>query len=116
VKRFVSLQFLNSRQSVRLLERGVSPSQGRYLKQTRNKRTQTSIPWVGVEPTIPVFKRGEMIHVFNRAATVIGFISLCLKLIWNLPKQKFLLERFALSLKALQETRKVWIQYCTKTG
>jgi hypothetical protein len=32
VKRFVSLQFLNLTQSVRLLGRGISPSQGRYLK------------------------------------------------------------------------------------
>jgi hypothetical protein len=30
VKRFVSLQFLNPGQSVGLLERGISPSQGRY--------------------------------------------------------------------------------------
>jgi hypothetical protein len=42
VKRFVSLQFLNLRQSVELLRRGFSPSQGRYLTQTQNKRTQTS--------------------------------------------------------------------------
>jgi hypothetical protein len=34
VKRFVSLQFLNLRQSVGLLGRGISPSQGRYLTQT----------------------------------------------------------------------------------
>jgi hypothetical protein len=31
VKRFVSIQFLNLRQSVGLLGRGISPSQGRYL-------------------------------------------------------------------------------------
>jgi hypothetical protein len=44
-KRFVSLQFL--RQSVVLLERGISPTQGRYLHrttQTQNKRRQTSMP------------------------------------------------------------------------
>jgi hypothetical protein len=34
VKRFVSLQVLNLRQSVGLLGRGISPSQGRYLRQT----------------------------------------------------------------------------------
>jgi hypothetical protein len=34
VKRFVSLQFLNLRQLVVLLERGISPSQCRYLTQT----------------------------------------------------------------------------------
>jgi hypothetical protein len=31
MKRFVLLQFLNLRQSVELLGRGISPSQGRYL-------------------------------------------------------------------------------------
>jgi hypothetical protein len=31
VKRFVSLQFLNLGQSVGLLGRGISPSQGRFL-------------------------------------------------------------------------------------
>jgi hypothetical protein len=34
VKRFVSLQFLNLRHSIRLLGRVISPSQGRYLTQT----------------------------------------------------------------------------------
>jgi hypothetical protein len=34
VKRFVSLQFLNFIQSVGLLARGMSPSQGRYVTQT----------------------------------------------------------------------------------
>jgi hypothetical protein len=37
VKRFVSLQFLNLGHSVGLLERVISPSQGRYLTQTQNK-------------------------------------------------------------------------------
>jgi hypothetical protein len=36
VKRFVSLQFLNLKQSVGLLGRGVSPSQGPYLTETQN--------------------------------------------------------------------------------
>jgi hypothetical protein len=38
VKRFVSLQFLNLRQSVGLLGRGISPSQGRYLHTGQHKR------------------------------------------------------------------------------
>jgi hypothetical protein len=55
VKRFVSLNFLNFRQSVGLLERVISPSQGRYLHTNRiyagkhpcleldsNPRSQTS--------------------------------------------------------------------------
>jgi hypothetical protein len=39
VKRFVSLQFLNLRQSVGLLGRGISPSQSRYLTQTEYTKT-----------------------------------------------------------------------------
>jgi hypothetical protein len=38
VKRFVSLQFLNLRQSVGLLGQGTSPSQGRYLYTGQHKR------------------------------------------------------------------------------
>jgi hypothetical protein len=30
--------------------------------QTENKRTQTSMPRVGFEPTIPVFQRAKMVH------------------------------------------------------
>jgi hypothetical protein len=37
VERFVSLQFLNLRESVGLLWRGISPSQGRSLKHTQNE-------------------------------------------------------------------------------
>jgi hypothetical protein len=62
VKSFVSLQFLNFRQSVGLLWRGISQWQGRCLHraiQTQNKRRQTSMPRVRFEPTIPVFEAGE---------------------------------------------------------
>jgi hypothetical protein len=40
--------------------------------QTENKRTQTSMPLVGSEPTIPVFEREKTIHASDRAATVSG--------------------------------------------
>jgi hypothetical protein len=72
VKRFVSLQFLNLRQSVRPLGQVISQSQGRYLTQTQKKHRQTSIPQVGFEPMIPVFKRAKTVHALNSAATVIG--------------------------------------------
>jgi hypothetical protein len=42
--------------------------------QTQNKRTQTSIPWLGFEPTIPAFERAKTVHALDRAATVIGDI------------------------------------------
>jgi hypothetical protein len=62
VKRFVSLQFLDLRESVGLLGRGISPSQGRYL-------TQISMPQVGFEPMIPVFERAKAVYAVDRAAT-----------------------------------------------
>jgi hypothetical protein len=40
--------------------------------QTRNKRTQTSIPRVGFEPTIPVFERAKTVRALERSATVIS--------------------------------------------
>jgi hypothetical protein len=72
VKRLVSLKFLNLRQSVGLLGRGISPSQGHYVTQTQNKHKQTLMPWVGFEHTIPVFERAKIFHAFDRAAIVVG--------------------------------------------
>jgi hypothetical protein len=75
----VSLQLLwilaafsvsKSIQSVGLLGRGISPSQGRYVHTEQHK--QTSMTWVGLEPTIPVFLRAKTVHALDRAATVIG--------------------------------------------
>jgi hypothetical protein len=71
--------FLIYTQSVGLLGRGISPSQGRYLHrttQTQNKRTQTSMPRVGFELTIPVFEQEKTVHDLDRAATVIGLSKL----------------------------------------
>jgi hypothetical protein len=40
--------------------------------QTQNKRTQTSRPRVGFEPTTSVFERAKTVHTLARAASVIG--------------------------------------------
>jgi hypothetical protein len=40
--------------------------------QTQNKCTHTSMPWLGFEPTIPVFQRAKRVHALDHAATVIG--------------------------------------------
>jgi hypothetical protein len=40
--------------------------------QTQNKRTQTSVPRMGFEHTVPPFKREKRAHALDRAATVIG--------------------------------------------
>jgi hypothetical protein len=49
---------------------GISPSQGRYLRQTQNKCKQKSMLRVRFEPTIPVFQRVKTVHALDSAATV----------------------------------------------
>jgi hypothetical protein len=74
VKRF-SFTSISYRQSVGLLGRGISLSQGRCLHrttQTQNKRTQRSMPLVGFEPTIPALERAKTVDALERAASVIG--------------------------------------------
>jgi hypothetical protein len=39
--------------------------------QAQNKRTQTSMPQVKFEPTVPVFERAKTFHALDRAVTVI---------------------------------------------
>jgi hypothetical protein len=46
--------------------------------QTQNKRTQTTMPQVGFETTIPLFELGKTIHALDLAASVIG-IQLCIQ-------------------------------------
>jgi hypothetical protein len=60
-----------------ILGRRISPSQGRYTQNnTQNKLTETSMPWVGFDPIIPVFERAKTVHALDRAATVIGSLIL----------------------------------------
>jgi hypothetical protein len=40
--------------------------------QTQNRRIQTSMPQVGLEPTIPMFERAKTVHALDRAVTVIS--------------------------------------------
>jgi hypothetical protein len=64
VKRFVSLQFLNLRQSVRLLGRGISPTQGGYL---RKRRINADIyPLSGIWTYDPSVRAGEDIWSLRR--------------------------------------------------
>jgi predicted HAD superfamily hydrolase len=68
-------QFLD--QSVGLLLRGISPSQGIYLYIEQHKhRINADIHHlylqVGFEPTTPVFERAKIVHALNSVATVIG--------------------------------------------
>jgi hypothetical protein len=113
VKRFVSLLFLNLRESVGPLGRGMSPSQGRYLTQTQNKHKEISMPWVGFETTIPVLERAKIFHTLDRLDY--AHICPCVKWIWVVPfKQKPHLSPSALSTNMrqkklhLQEKRRIF--------
>jgi hypothetical protein len=61
-------------QSVLLLAWGSDRSKAHRTTQTQNKRTQTSMPQVGLEPTIPVLERAKTVHALDRAAAVIGIM------------------------------------------
>jgi hypothetical protein len=90
VKRFVSLQFLNPRtvdktpwtedQSV------ARPVPTQRKTQTQNRHTQTSMPRVGFETTIPAFERVKTVHALDRAATVIGWCRLNDDIVMNLTE------------------------------
>jgi hypothetical protein len=62
------------------------------ITQTMNKRTQTSMPQVGFETTIPVFERVKTVHALGRADTMIGFS------IYTLP-QRYTNERVAVIIQ-----------------
>jgi hypothetical protein len=49
--------------------------------QTQSMRTQTSMAWMGFEPTIPAFERAKTVHAFDREGTVIGHTALLVLLI-----------------------------------
>jgi hypothetical protein len=49
----------------------VRPLPTHRTTQTRNQRTETSMPRVEFEPTIPMFERAKTGHALDRAATVI---------------------------------------------
>jgi hypothetical protein len=67
-------------QTVGLLGRVISPSQGRYLHTGQHKHRinaythQTSMPWLGFEPTIPASERTKTVHALDRAATATGLL------------------------------------------
>jgi hypothetical protein len=61
-KTLFHFSFLILRQSVGLLGREISPSQGSYIHrttQTQNKRTQTSIPWIWIWTHDPSVRASE---------------------------------------------------------
>jgi hypothetical protein len=67
-------RFLILGQSVGLLGRGISLSQGRYLHmatQTQNKRWHSCLGWA-----IRAFERAKTFHALDRSPTVIGCLDI----------------------------------------
>jgi hypothetical protein len=68
--------FLILRQSVGLLGWWINPLlrplPTHRTTLTQTKHWQTSMLWVGFEPTIPAFEQAKTVHALDRAATVIG--------------------------------------------
>jgi hypothetical protein len=48
------------------------PLPARRTTQTQNKRTQISMPQLGLELMISVFEQAKTVHALDRAAPVIG--------------------------------------------
>jgi hypothetical protein len=71
-----SFGLLDLRQSIGLLGRVISSSQGLYLKQENTYTYQTSMPWVGYETTIPASERVKTVQCLDRSATVTGNITI----------------------------------------
>jgi hypothetical protein len=64
------------------------PQPAHRAKQTHNKRTQTSMPQVEFEPTIPVFERAKSVHASDCAVSVIGALpSLSVQILIQYVKQ-----------------------------
>jgi hypothetical protein len=74
------------------------------ITQTQNKRPQTSMPWVGVEPTIPVFERAKTVHALDRAATVIGYWVTTIRCIKISQGGVYMQDRCVIISKELQTT------------
>jgi hypothetical protein len=56
------------------------PLPTRRTTQTQNKRTQTSMPRVGFQHTIPVLEREKTVHVLHSAATMISIAFIEIKI------------------------------------
>jgi hypothetical protein len=81
-------------QSVELLGLGISWSQGRYLHTGQHKRTQTSTPQLGFEPTIPVVEWAKTFHASDRAAPMIGFNLLLDSLVFRMLRNPVISNAF----------------------
>jgi hypothetical protein len=61
---------------VGLLGQGIGLSQGLYLhRTTQHRKTHTSMPQVGFEPVISVFKWSEAIYASDCAAIVTSLMT-----------------------------------------
>jgi hypothetical protein len=78
----ISLFHWSFSQTVGLLGRVMSTWRGLYLNRGQHKHRinaythRTSIPWVGLEHTIPASERAKTVHGLDHWVTVTGFFCL----------------------------------------
>jgi hypothetical protein len=90
-------QFFNQYTFDRIPWTGDQPLTAHRTTQTWNNRTQTPMPRVEFEPTIPAFERAKTVQALDNMATVIGIYTssaiLCTR-----KKAIFLITFFSLSI------------------
>jgi hypothetical protein len=109
------LSFLIILQTVGLLERVTSSSQGLYLNTENTHTHQTSMPWVGFEPTSSDSEPAKTVHALDSSSIMIGdrrlqilikrnklLMNLNINVIWNETKPHNSTQSFHSSIKALK--------------
>jgi hypothetical protein len=107
VKRFVSLQFLNPKTVGRTPWTGDQPI-ARPLPTQENKHrinADISMPWVGFEPTIPVFERAKTVYASDCAAPVIGTTQHS----WSANSFKFTPSIFKINVTSTLHNEFMWL-------
>jgi hypothetical protein len=56
----------------------VRPVPAQRVAQTKNTCTQSSMPQVRFEPTIPAFERAKTVHALDRSVTFLNPCSVCI--------------------------------------
>jgi hypothetical protein len=77
------------------------------ITQTQNKHThQTSMPWVGFEPTISASERAKTVHALDHSATVTGLFSFTSISLSKYSSEIYLI-RFPLRVMILSENNQI---------
>jgi hypothetical protein len=101
---------LDLRHSVGLLGRVISSSQGLYLYTQKNAHTQkhqTSMPWLGFEPTIPATERAKTVHALDRSATLTGILWIIREMLSDTPTYVKLIVECSVHREFIEKARRL---------